>query len=232
MSYSMLFLTWNWHYYPFTKKETAVDSHFRQAVTILSLNFISLFLSVCEMIWKGILRDKINGKCIYSILWNKLCKNQTERRYNGLSYLPRRKGTCLEEKELESLSGVFWSFRASTKSSPTSFSQTRMANGERSQGQGPSSPPSLGHSDLGALIASLFRLTSKLHFPWLKEPIFCLNYWGTHLLQNVAPRGLTKQRSSPPGEPKLEPHIVQIWGPLSLLSNMHVKTTFIFRVTG
>lgn len=83
---------------------------------------------------------------------------------------------CLEEKELESLSGVFRSFRASMKSSPTSFSQTRMANGERSQGQGPSSPPSLGHSDLGALTASLFRLTSKLHFPWLKEPIFCLNY--------------------------------------------------------
>ena len=93
---------------------------------------------------------------------------------------------CLEEKELESLSGVFRSFRASMKSSPTSFSQTRMANGERSQGQGPSSPPSLGHSDLGALTASLFRLTSKLHFPWLKEPIFGLNYWGTHLLQNVA----------------------------------------------
>ena len=107
MSYSMLFLTWNWHYYPFTKKETAVDSHFRQAVTILSQNFISLFLSVCEMIWKGILWDKINGKCIYSILWNKLCKNQTERRYNGLSCLPRRKGTGIAFRRFSELQSFY-----------------------------------------------------------------------------------------------------------------------------
>lgn len=202
----MLFLTSNWQYYLFTKKETAVDSHFRQAVTILPQNFTSLFPSVCEMIWRGILRDKINGKCIYSILWNKLCKNQTERRYNGLSYLSRRKGTGIAFRHFAELLG----------------SPPLLPNGERSQGQGPSSLPSLGHSDLRALITYPFRLTSvtflgKLHFPWPKEPTFCLNYWGTHLLQNVTPGGLTQRRSSPPGEPKLEPHIVQIWGPLSLL---------------
>ena len=101
----MLFLTSNWHYYLFTKKETAEDSHFRQAVTILPQNFTSLFPSVCEMIWRGILRDKINGKCIYSILWNKLCKNQTERRYNGLSYLPRRKGTGISFRHFSELLG-------------------------------------------------------------------------------------------------------------------------------
>lgn len=88
-----------------------------------------------------------------------------------------------------------------------------MPRGQGSQGQGPSFPASLGCSDLGALIAALFRRASaaflgELPFPWLKEPTFCLNYWGSHLLCNMNPGGLTQQRTSLPGERKLEPQTV------------------------
>ena len=90
--------------------------------------------------------------------------------------------TCLEGKELEQLSDGFPKVKSFWKVLPYFLLLKRgKPRGQGSQGQGPSFLASLGRSDLGALIAALFRRASaaflgELPFPWLKEPTFCLNY--------------------------------------------------------
>lgn len=81
-------------------------------------------------------------------------------------------------------------------------------------GGGPFFLPSLGGSNFVAMSPSLFRGSNAaflggLHFPWLKESTFCLNYWGFHLLWNMHHSCLAQQRISLPGKRKLEPETVK-----------------------
>lgn len=89
-----------------------------------------------------------------------------------------------------------------------------MARRLQSGGWGPFFLPSLGGSNFVAMIPSLFRGSNAtflggLHFPWLKESTFCLNYWGFHLLWNMHHSCLAQQRISLPGKPKLEPETLK-----------------------
>lgn len=176
--YYMPFTCYFWHQMGILTlhKETAVDSFLRQAVTIYhKMSFIeSLFSLVYKIVWREILRSKMNGKCIYSIRLTKLCKNlfwsKVERRCDGLSHL-LRKGSRATFRLL------LWGLIAPRKFSYTSCCpNVEYQEGTEARGVGSFLPAFtlLLWFPLLFIYANTTFL-SELHFPWLKETTFCLN---------------------------------------------------------